>query len=471
MMRFSRILAHAIVICAVLVSPSFTQTFETLVSFNGSNGFQPLMSLVQGWDGNLYGTTEGVCCQSGTVFKMSPFGQLTTMYTFCSQASCPDGYAPQAGLVLGTDGTFYGTTSGGGANLEGTVFKITSEGQLTTLYSFCAQPACSDGAAVTTGVIQGIDGNLYGTTNQGGLTSDGTVFRLSRTGVLTTLYSFCSLSDCADGRYPSAGLIQASDGNFYGTTVGTVFKISTKGALTTLYSFCSLPGCTDGAGPEGLVQGTEGNFYGTTISGGTNNLGTVFKLTPQGSLTTLHSFCTQANCADGSYPQAGLIQASDGNFYGATNYGGIVGCYENAGCGTIFKINSAGMLTTLHSFDGTDGDLPEAALVQNTNGIFYGATFGGGANCCGSVYGLSTGLRPFVAFVQRGAKIGQTAEILGQGLKGASSVSFNGKAANFTVRAETLLTAIVPTGATTGYVTVTTPSGTLKSDVTFQVIP
>src|ERR1017187_7371382 len=200
---------------------------------------------------------------------------------------------------------------------------------------------------------------------------------------LTTLYSFCSLGfPCTDGEVPFAGLVQATNGDLYGTAYfggpnggGAVFKITPGGTLTTLYSFCSQSNCTDGAVPmAGLVQAANGNFYGTTESGGRANgrYGTVFKITPTGTLTTLHRF----NGTDGASPHAGLVQAADGNLYGTASSGGATGG------GTVFKITPTGELTTLYSFcsqtNCTDGGQPLAGLVQDTNGDFYGTTYGGG---------------------------------------------------------------------------------------------
>jgi uncharacterized repeat protein (TIGR03803 family) len=225
-------------------------------------------------------------------------------------------------------------------------------------------------------LVQGSDGNFYGTTQVGGTNGSGTVFKITPSGALTTLHSF----DGADGSNPAAVLMQASDGNLYGTTeaggangnYGTVFKITPAGTLTTLHSF----GGADGWEPAaGLVQASDGNFYGTTYIGGANgNYGTVFKITPTGTLTTLYSFCSQSGCADGALPRAGLVQASDGDFYGTTAFGGA-NYYE----GTVFKITPNGTLTTLHSFDGADGGDPNA-LVQASDGNFYGTTVLGGAN-------------------------------------------------------------------------------------------
>src|ERR1022692_1591280 len=348
--------------------------FTTLVNFDDANGGNPAGSLIQGRDGKLYGTTfdggsntNKICLGAGcgTVFKISARGVLTTLYSFCSQTSCADGANPAASLVLGKDGNIYGITELGGATGSGTAFKITPGGTLTTLYNWCSQQVCADVAYVnlpeTGSFVQATDGNFYGTNDTGGAALAGTVFKLTPSGALTTLYSFCSQTACADGVYPT-GLIQANDGNFYGTTqfgganrYGTVFRITPHGKLTTLYSFCSQTNCTDGSVPFApLVQAIDGNFYGTTEAGGTSTntlcggfCGTVFKMTASGALTTLYNFCSLANCTDGASPAFSLVQATDGNFYGSTLGGNGVSQYGI----TVFRLIPTGSLTTLHTFD------------------------------------------------------------------------------------------------------------------------
>ncbi len=202
---------------------SFTQDLTTVLDFDGANGALPYFaSLIQGADGNLYGTTEGGgTFDQGNVFQVTPGGTLTTLYTFCSQTNCTDGAEPFAGLVQASNGKFYGTTTEGGANgAAGTVFEITSGGQLTTLYNFCSQPDCADGVFNEAPLVQANNGNLYGTTAGGGADGEGTVFEMTPAGQLTTLYSFCSQANCSDGANPYAGLLQASNGNLYGTTAG-----------------------------------------------------------------------------------------------------------------------------------------------------------------------------------------------------------------------------------------------------------
>ncbi|MFY9741802.1 MAG: choice-of-anchor tandem repeat GloVer-containing protein [Candidatus Sulfotelmatobacter sp.] len=469
-------------VATAIASPA-QNTFATLADFDSTNGANPEfpMSLVQGTDGNFYGTTElgGAIGSYGTVFKLSP--SLTTLYSFCAQTDCTDGDYPLGGLVQGTDGNFYGTTQQGGANgAYGTVFQITTGGTLTTLYSFCAQTDCTDGSYPMAGLVQGTDGNFYGTTQQGGANDAGTVFKVTSTGALTTIYSFCAQTDCTDGDAPYAGLVQGGDGNFYGTTQGggandsgTVFKITSTGALTTLYSFCAQALCSDGSSPlAGLAQGANGDFYGTTQGGGANgSYGTVFQITKAGALTTLYSFCAQSGCTDGESPLATLTQATDGNFYGTTSEGGGSKACIN-GCGTLFKITATGQLTTLHSFAVTDGSDPSGGLMQATNGLLYGTTYGGGTDpLYGTVFSLSAGLGAFVETRPTSGLVGATVTILGTNLTGTTSVSFNGTAAKFTVVSRSEITTTVPKGATSGKIEVTTPKKMLNSNAIFRVNP
>lgn len=499
-------------LCAATAIASRAQTLATLISFNRTDGANPLdESLVQGTDGNFYGTTNrgGVYSTScnggdtcGTAFKITSEGKLTTLHRFCTKPGCPDGYYPSGGLVLATDGNFYGMmftggTSGGNCGGGcGTIFEITSAGKLTTLHRF----DYTDGDHPSGGrLVEAANGEFYGTTVYGGANKQGTVFEVTATGALKTLYSFCAQPNCTDGEQPQGGLVQATDGNFYGTTTfggtknsycpygcGTFFRINAQGTLTTLYSFCAQGDCTDGSDPAGLIQGDDGNFYGIA-GGGTYDSGVVFEITAGGALTTLHSFCSQVNnegyCTDGLGPVPNLVQATDGNIYGATQAGGA----NNDG--TVFKmsIRPAGTLATLYNFCAqpscTDGRLPAGGLLQSTNGNFYGTTYWGGKivnpacavyppyHGCGIVFSLDMGLGPFVAFVRGYGKVGQTVSILGQRLTGTTGVSFNGIPADYKVVSDTFIRTKVPLGAKTGYVTVTTPGGKLTSNQRFRVIP
>lgn len=462
--------------CAVMLSAtavdSPAQTFKTLVAFDGANGLAP-SGLVQGTDGNLYGTTFSYGPNgAGTAFKVTPVGELTTIHSFCSETNCEDGALPaEVPLTLGTNGNLYGGTLDWGANGVGTIFSMTEAGQLTTLYDVgpLTGPVYPDASPVQLG-----DGSFYGTSSAGGTTCGspgcGTFFKMSPAGVVTTLYSFCSQDqrgNCLDGQSPANPLF-ASSGHFYGTTAGggkfergTIFEITPTGKFNTLYDFCSQTKCADGASPTSLIQGTDGNLYGTASAGGAFDEGTVFRVTTKGTLATLYNFCS-VGCLDGYQPEA-LIEGSDGNFYGVAQSGGV------ESDGTIFQLMPSGNFTTIHTFVGTDGKGP-IGLMQGTNGNFYGATVGGGGGSAGTVFGLSMGLGPFVKFVRGFGKVGQSGGILGQGFTGTTGVFLNGTPAEFTVVSGTYIQVTVPPGATTGYVTVDTPSGTLKSNVMFRVI-
>jgi len=450
-------------VAPAIVSPA--QTLTTLVSFDGTNGALPFYSgsgsLVQTTNGDLYGTAYGSTTFYGTIFKITRDGALTTLHRF----DFTDGAYPEDGLVQATNGDLYGTTvyggndtcSGGGGGC-GTIFKISPAGVFTTLHSFDS----TDGAYPYAGLIQAANGDLYGTTEQGGGNGNGlgTIFKITPGGVFTTLHRF----DGTDGAYPDAGLVQATNGYLYGTTVGggdggvygagTIFRITSEGVLTTLHSFTNRPD----PGYGSLVRASNGDFYGTTKRGGAYNIGEIFKITPDGALTVVHSF----GLAHGYFPEAGLVQATDGNLYGTAYEGGA------NGYGTIFEINPAGALTVLHSFAGTDGNGPNG-LVQATDGDLYGTTVTGGAHDAGTIFKLSVGLGPFVKTLPADGVPGSVVKILGTDLTGATSVTFNGIEAAFTVVSTSEISTTVPTGATTGKVQVITPSGTLVSNVGFVV--
>lgn len=466
MHRLRAPLLLALCMFVVFIPSAHTQQFSVLYDF-GSGGdqdpAQPSYSgiIAQGRDGNLYSTApySPDSYSYGTVFMITPSGALTVLYSFSPGAS---GVYPYSGLMLGTDGNFYGTTEIEGSD-NGTIFKITPNGQFNVLYTFTGG---SDGGHPFAPPIQANDGNLYGTTSDGNSqTPYGTVYKLTPAGPLTPLYQF----DQRHGASPYAPLVQGSDGNFYGVTtaggnfnLGVVFKITRKGKLTVLYNFDA----THGSQPFGpLVLGNDGNFYGTTLNGGTNGSGVIFKIKPNGQLKVIHNF---EGTGGGFYPVTGLVQASDGNFYGTTHRGGL------ADAGTIFRITPQGQYSVLHKFDGTDGTFPMVTLIQHTNGILYGDTKEGGSvsSCggdCGTFYSLDLGLPPFVSLAPPAGKVRTKVEFLGQGFTGTSAVSFNGVEATFNVISDTFLTAAVPSEATTGFVTVTTPGGTLKSNREFRV--
>lgn len=484
------------------VSTLHAQDFQTVVKFDQLHGAHPRFDfLTQGIDGNYYGTTSiggapGTCLDSqgcGTFFRLTPGGKLTTLHSFGAPG---DASYPEAGLLLATDGNLYGTsTSGGtgwGVSGNGAVFRIAPDGKVTVIYSFCSRGHCRDGFRPVAGLLE-VNGKFYGTTYTGGLygkpVKAGTVFQLTSDGKLKTLHYFCSEPNCGDGAFPSATLIQATNGYIYGMAVGggkrgpgcpsecgTIFEINPAGTFKVVHRFEG----ADGGGPIGkLVQAADGNLYGVTATGGTTSCGdlpygcgTIFKLSPPGLFTTLHTFCS--DCSEGSTPLS-LIQATDGNFYGTTEHGGTRSCRQRSQCGTIFRFTPSGELITLHNFDSGDGEDPSSGLMETTGGTFYGATIvGGQGNCdgysCGTIYRLDVGLGPFVTFVYPAGKIGETGGILGQGFTGTTGVSLNGVPAAFTVVSDTYIRAIVPPGATSGYVTVATPSGTLTSDRPFVIL-
>lgn len=496
----------AVMLSAVITAQPAQAQYTTLASFDGTNGSYSLAPLVQATNGKLYGTTDQAADGSGygNIFEITTSGTLTSLYSFCKGGPpCTDGDGPVPGLIQATDGNLYGTTEfGGSGDAFGTVFKVTPSGALTTLYSFPVEDACAPDP--TAGLVQATNGDFYGTTQCGGLNGSGMVFKITPAGTLTTLYNFCGAPSCgmgqptdADGFAPVAGLLQATNGDLYGTTTsgganrgnqvigGTIFKITPSGNLTTLYSFCAQNNCTDGLSPASvLVQASNGNIYGTTSSAGANGFGTIFEIATAGALRfkTLYNFCSQSNCADGqnggNVSQPALIQATDGNLYGTTPYGGNTTSGVNSnGWGTIFKITPTGALTTLYTFCQVsgcpDGGEPYGGLVQDTNGTFYGTTTVGGANSPGdgTVYSFSVGLGPFVETRPTSGKVGAAIKILGTSLKGATSVTFNGTAAAFSLVSSSEITTTVPTGATTGTVQVTTSNGTLSSNVNFRVIP
>ena len=317
--------------------------------------------------------------------------------------------------------------------------------------------------------MQATNGNLYGTTSNGGTNGVGTIFRITPAGAFTTLRSFDLGTD--GGSPQGAKLVQATNGNLYGVTnaggaqgFGTIYRITPAGALTLLHSFDF---SVDGADlfNNGLVQASDGNFYGTTFTGSTNGQGVVYKMTPAGAVTILYRFCAQPNCIDGAGPFAELVQGTNGNLYGSTAIGGV------NGTGTIFKITSAGALTTLYNLTADDTEGPYGALLQSTNGTFYGTLRLGPGTHQGSVFSFAAGLGPFLKTLPGSGKVGAIIIILGTNLTGTTSVSFNGTPATFTVVSNSQIKATVPAGATTGKVTVMTPGGTRTSNTPFRVTP
>lgn len=440
------------------------QSFSTLYNFGTQpNDPQfPIYSgiIAQGRDGNLYSTSpQGGTNGLGTVFKITPAGNLSLLHSFTSAEG-----SPNSGLTLGTDGNFYGTTLNGGTATLGTIFRITPSGVYTVMHNF----ASGEGAFPYDPPIQGPDLAFYGTTSGGGGGS-GTVYRLTAQGQFNTIYDF----DFLHGYQPLSPLVLGNDGNFYGTAhgggavsdfEGVVFKLTRGGQISVLENFST----SIGSQPDsGLTLANDGNFYGTTSQGGSTNGGTVFRVTSAGKFTTLHNI---NGLSDGAQPFAGVVQANDGNFYGVNSGGGSIGR------GTLFEMTPAGAYSVLHNFDISAGSQAEVTLTQHTNGIFYGDTSQGGPLCggaCGIFYSLSTGLPPFTAMLPQlsAGKVGATIQFLGQGFTGTTAVSFAGTAAAFKVVSDTFLTATVPNGAVSGSVTITTPAAVLTTNRKFRVTP
>jgi uncharacterized repeat protein (TIGR03803 family) len=394
MSKLSRVIKAAagvfLLLAAATVAVS-AQTLTTLYSFHGSDGSNPFAGLMQASNGNLYGTTSaGGANGDGTVFQITTSGTLTTTHNF-NRFNPTDGSQPYAGLIQATDGNLYGTTYRGGSHNVGIVYRITTSGTMKTLHDLDYQP---DGALPYAGLVQATNGQFYGTASNGG-GEFGTAFIATAFGQYIPIYTFIN---SLNGANPVAGLVQASNGNLYGAAdsggsdgCGALFEMTLSGAYTMLHDFTGDDGCSPQAT---LVQGTDGNLYGTTIDGGAggqgHNYGAAFNITPSGTFTLLHTF----DGTDGTLPTGALIQANDGNFYGTTQYGGA---YNE---GTIFKMTPSGAVTTLYSFcpqtHCNDGANPYAGLIQGSDGVFYGTTFNGGGGNDGTVFSLSVGLSPIV---------------------------------------------------------------------------
>jgi uncharacterized repeat protein (TIGR03803 family) len=437
--------------------PSRAQTVRDVISFTGQNqSGDPAMIPTQGRDGQLYGTSPNPRDTDGSDFRLSLGGELTVLYEFGSSAN---GVQPYAGITLGTDGNFYGTTSGGGSGQYGTLYKVTPRGVLTTLHSFSGQ---SDGSSPASAPTEGADGNFYGTT-AGNAGNPATIYKYSpSSGSVTTIYQF----DASHGEEVNSPLIQASDGYLYGVAVhggasslGTVFKISTSGQII----FCrSFTGKENGANPYGpLIEASDGLFYGMTNSGGLHSYGTAFKMDRDGHVSTFFRFAPPTSV----YPLGGFVQGTDGYLYGALTE------YTLPNLGSLFRLSLSGQYEQLYNFTATVGEYVGTSLMQHTNGAFYGSAEYGGAFGYGAIYTLDMHLPPFITFVRRNGKVGQSAQILGQGLKGATAVTFNDiPATSFSVETDTFMTAVVPSGATTGPVVVTTATGALTSNVNCQIL-
>jgi uncharacterized repeat protein (TIGR03803 family) len=466
-------LLAAVVMFAAAAVPAQAQTPTVLHTFTigSTDACKPEGNIVQGRDGNMYGG-GAVCGGNGTgaVYKISPAGVESMFFSFPGTWL----YCGGAGLTLGSDGNFYGACEAGNpATGLGSIFRLTPSGVFTDLHDFTG--ANGDSFPVYP-PIQASDGNFYGVTGNE-VQVCGNVYRMTPAGVYTNLHAF-SGSDCH-----SSNLFQASDGNLYGTLAncavvqgaGCVYRISTTGVFKEIHDFAFSTGqepCT------GLIQGKDGKLYGATNQGAVNGWGNIYKMTTAGVATDLHDFnnATDAACVNNVGPPVNLLQVTDGNFYGVNP------AYGPSGTGSIYKLTSAKVFSAfLFPAPPVDGDLPSSTLIQNTNGLVYGTTPSGGfippncpQGCQGTFFSVATGDVPFVSLepTEKTGYVGASVGMFGQGFSSASVVKFGGVAATkVTLSGTTYLTAVVPAGAHTGAVTVTTGTTTLTSPQTYKVKP
>ena len=449
----TRLLAVALVLGGISPLPA---QYKVIYNFGApgepSCPGNPIIAQTLG--GNLASTSESQCTggQNGAAFEIGFQGaNFTILHDFGTTQ-------PSGGLTLGTDQRFHGTTNIGGSRDHGTVFKLSTRPDIVYQHDF---EGGADGAYPLSPPIQSQAGDFYGTTAGSAKAYAGTVYKIDKSGKYSVLHLFTT----TDGSGPVAPLVQGSNGFFYGTTVGggqygwgTIFRITSTGDFKVLYQFDG----TKGKIPEGaLIQASDGNFYGVTVEGGSLNQGVAFKMTPGGNVSVLHDFSLTA--ADGNEPVGGLVQANDGNFYGTLMSGG-------AGTeGSIYRLTPAGVFTKLHDFRTQTGSFPQSTLLQHTSGKLYGTTTNGGTHGSGVIFEYDAGLAPFVTFLNVYGQVGAKVDILGQYFASGSTVSFNGVPAQNPVIHSTYIEATVPAGATTGFITVTTSKGTLKSNKPFVV--
>ena len=450
-MKINRSIAIAIVL-------SFATTmhaqYKVLVNFDDQTiaPIEPAL-IAQSRGGYLLSTAPPRSQLNGVAFRVTTSGALTILHQFDTE--------PVGGLILGRNGEFYGTTYFGGTNNAGTFFQMTPDGIIKTLHNFTQGVEGNPQAAP----VQSLYGNFYGTTygnDNNPNTDPGAVYKIDTSGNYTRLHTFTSTTD---GANPITPLVQdPTNFWFYGTTahggpnlVGTIFRLNSKGDFEVLFNF----DYGHGAYPFGMIQANDGNFYGVTYFGGSANQGVVFKMTPTRQVTVLHSF---TGGSDGGGPLGGFLQASDGNLYGTASAGGT------SGGGVLFRISTTGDFTVLHNFVVKTGSAP-VALVQHTNGFLYGETNNGGTRGGGVFFRYDAGLEPFVSFLDSYGRVGDTVQLLGDNFTTDSQVFFNGVPAQVTEVENTYMRVVVPEGATSGPITVTTTKGTLSSNKTFVVRP
>lgn len=458
-------------------------TLTILHNLTGSDGQFPHGPLVQGRDGNLYGTTSPAGVLPAKAFKISPSGLYQTIHSFSASPGSP--LPNPSALVRGHDGNFYGITTNG--NLPGgSIFKLSPAGTLNVLHRFGSIP--NDGYSIDNGILRPVppvqtpDGTIYGTTTSGGHNGAGIVYKITPSGSYSILHHFALSVN--DGSNPSASLIVGNDGQLYGTSTlgglpsassGTVFRITTAGVVNVLHGFDAI---TDGGHqPQApLVKGTDGNFYGTTFGrGDLDQQGNVFKIAPSGVYTNLHNHDFFNDVSDGAYPSAGLVQASNGLFYGATSRGGLAPGLLANDAGVIFQVTNLGLYDVSHIFDKTlDGGRPVYGLVQHSNGTLYGTTQLSKTSLTppgnGSIFKLDVGARPFVFAQPNSGRAGNITRLFGD-FSGATGVTFNGIPAPISGTDNFFRFATIPAGPATGIIKIKTPTGSINGLVNFLVQP
>lgn len=437
------------------------QTYRVMSYFDGTLTAPPPPGiLAQSRGGYLVTTTnDEESTPAGDAFRVTTSGALTVLHHF----GFTEPGRPYGGLTLGRDGLFYGTTFYGGASSNGSIFTMTADGTITTLHVFGDGPALHP----TAPPVQSLYGDFYGTTFGDGTNEDpssnpGSIYKIDSLGNYTLLHAL----SLEDGTNPLAPLVQsAANYWFYGTAQrggangdGTIFRINSTGVYQVVHNFTG----SDGATPTFLIQASDGNFYGTASAGGADNMGVIFKMTPSNVVSVLHSFTG----TDGREARS-LLEGSDGYLYGCTGGGGT----DDEG--VLFRISTSGAhFAVLHNFHLASGIQP-VTLMQHTNGFFYGDTTRGGKSFeYGVLFRLDMGLPPFVTYLNTYGRVGMTVDLLGDGFTASSQVKFNGVAATqISDVGNTFLKVVVPPGATTGPITVTTTKGTLTSNKPFIVRP
>ena len=458
-------LATLLLTIAGTIHLAYAQTPTLLYQFGSASGdpVNPtyLGIITQGRDGNMYSMSpKGGANQNGAAFKFSPNGTESVIHSFLADGS--EGTDCVSGFTLGRDGNFYGACSSYPSHY-GTLYKLTPTGTYSLLHAFDGSQ--KDGAYPFSPPTQASDGNFYGVTYG---PSTGTFYQMTPGGTLKMLYDF---SVPGKSQQPYGPLLQGPDGYLHGEVLnagahagGAIIKISTKGKETDLYALTPL---NDGFGSQGgVIQGSDGNYYGCTDTGGLYNWGTAYKVTSKGVYTVLRHFGATGS-SDGVNCLVGLVQATDGNIYG------VQPLDLTHKKGVIFKLDGNGAYSVLYYFDGTVGATPTSALFQNTNGLLYGLTNGGGIGNPGQgvIYSFNIGAKPFARLELTSGHSGDSIGIFGQGFLTATGVTFGGVSATFTAAGDNYMTVTVPSDGKSGSVVVNIPSGNLTSSQPFKLIP